>query len=561
MKTILVVDDDKLILRLAKEALKDYHLRTAENGREALEILRRSPPDLVLTDLNMPVMDGFELISFLNRRQQDIPIIVMTGFGSSEIARQLKQKGVHHYIEKPFEINLLRNKIAEVLQARSKGFIHGFTLANFLQAVEVEQKTVTLRVISNRQVGYLHIKNGELINADTENFKGEKAAIDILCWDDPEIEMQGLRTREQIIRVSLMQILLWASTRQDEKQDGSSTLDDLMDEAVWLIKGHHFKRAQKQLAAFLKKNPRNPRAWLWYSRIIINPKSIESALKNAKHLAPKDPEILEEIQKLEIVKASLQNGSVRRCPFCWTATGLKVSRCPYCRSALSISGDLFAGKKTPKKEILEKAVERYTKVIASEKNLNAHYYMSLAQLNLGRWEEGLNLFHKTVNLAPEKKGLEKQLRILLNHMASEEPACPGPGEPARPAMIVPGERDQKKKILVVEDSPTTRKVISITLGQKGYEIIEARDGLEALSRLSEAPPDLILLDIVLPKMDGYKILEIIRKNNLFRHIPVIMLTSKDSMISKWKGRLAGSTAYLTKPFDPKKLVTTIEKHL
>ena len=119
----------------------------------------------------------------------------------------------------------------------------------------------------------------------------------------------------------------------------------------------------------------------------------------------------------------------------------------------------------------------------------------------------------------------------------------------------------KRKILVVEDSSTIRKVISITLSQKGYEIIEAGDGLEALSRLNESKPDLILLDIILPKMDGYQILSIIRENPEFKYIPVIMLTSKDGIINKVKGKVAGSSAYLTKPFDPAQLVETIERYI
>jgi twitching motility two-component system response regulator PilG len=82
-----------------------------------------------------------------------------------------------------------------------------------------------------------------------------------------------------------------------------------------------------------------------------------------------------------------------------------------------------------------------------------------------------------------------------------------------------------------------------------------------LSRLNESKPDLILLDIILPKMDGYQILSIIRENPEFKNIPVIMLTSKDGIINKVKGRVAGSSAYLTKPFDPKQLVETIEKHI
>jgi twitching motility two-component system response regulator PilG len=116
-------------------------------------------------------------------------------------------------------------------------------------------------------------------------------------------------------------------------------------------------------------------------------------------------------------------------------------------------------------------------------------------------------------------------------------------------------------ILVVEDSSTTRKVISITLSRQGYRVVEAADGLEALSKISEERPDLIMLDVILPKMDGYKILSIIKGNKEFKDIPVIMLTSKDGFINKMKGKMAGSTAYLTKPFDPDKMIAEIQKHV
>ena len=121
--------------------------------------------------------------------------------------------------------------------------------------------------------------------------------------------------------------------------------------------------------------------------------------------------------------------------------------------------------------------------------------------------------------------------------------------------------EEKKKVLVVEGSSTTRKVIVLTLQQRGYSVVEAGDGLEALSRLNEEKPNLILLEIILPKMDGHKILTIIKDNPEFRDIPIIMLTSKDGFMNKMKNKLAGSAAYLTKPFKPERLLSTVEKYL
>lgn len=562
-----MVDDEKMILRLATEALKThdggYKVLTALNGKQAIQILNSSNVDLVLTDLKMPVMDGYELLSYMSRNHGNIPSIVMTGFGSPEIARQLKHKGVVHYIEKPFEINLLREKISDVFAA-DKGTLRGFTLANFLQAVEVEQKTITLRIRSKRKVGYLHLEDGELIDAETDSLQGEEAAIEILCWDDPEIDMQGIRRKKRTIDSSMMNILLEASRQKDERSE-SRAQDDLLDEAVALAEGHHFLDAQKKLAVFLKNNPRNPKAWLWYSRIIINLKTIEAAITNAAKIAPVDLEIDEEAKKIILAKRSLKQGQqVRRCPFCWTPINVKSIQCLYCRSHLFVHKNFFSAKRDAKRDALKNAIERYMKVVSTEKNVNAYYYLSIAHLNLENWEEALNLFHKTVKLAPAKTIIATQLKTLLNYMASKEAQFEKkPATVEKPVAVAP-EADQgpaKKKILVVEDSSTTRKVISITLGQKGYDIVEARDGLEALGMLNDGKPDLILLDIILPKMDGYKILEIIKKNVEFKNIPVIMLTSRDSFMSKLKGKMSGSTAYLTKPFDPKKLVDTIEKFI
>lgn len=585
MKTILVVDDDKMILRLATEALKDYsegfNVITAMNGKQALQILSASNVDLVITDIKMPVMDGYELLTHMSRNYRNIPIIVMTGFGSQEIAKQLKQKGVLHYIEKPFEINVLREKIADAFAAGSKGFIHGFTLANFLQAVEVEQKSITLRIKSNRRVGYLHLYDGDLIDAETDPstckpLSGEEAALEILCWDDANIEIQSMQNRERKIENSLMQILLEASKRKDEKTGSPQTQDEVLEDAVRLAEGHHFKEAQSVIAGFLKKDPRNHRGWLWCSRIVVTMKSAEAFLGNAAKLAPRDPDVIEDLKKLNLAKSAFSSRGtadpVRRCPFCWCPVEIKDVQCYYCKAHLLIHQQFFTSPRDGNHEILEKATERYTRVIGREKNINAYYYLSIAHLNLEHWEEALNLFHKTVKLDPEKKVFSDQLRRLLNHMALESstdsfdrlinPDLPEQQKQSdADAELQAGQPARKKKILVVEDSPTTRKVISITLGQRGYEIMEARDGLEALSRLSDERPDLILLDIILPKMDGYKILSIIKDNALFKDIPVIMLTSKDGMINKWKGKRAGADAYLTKPFKPEILVETIEKYL
>jgi len=116
-------------------------------------------------------------------------------------------------------------------------------------------------------------------------------------------------------------------------------------------------------------------------------------------------------------------------------------------------------------------------------------------------------------------------------------------------------------VLVVDDSPTVRKIVQMTLQREHIRVITAGDGLSALTCVADEMPAVILLDIQLPRMDGYHICQIIRKNLQFRQIPIIMLSGKDGLFDKMRGRLAGSTEYLTKPFEAGELVQTVKKHL
>ena len=116
-------------------------------------------------------------------------------------------------------------------------------------------------------------------------------------------------------------------------------------------------------------------------------------------------------------------------------------------------------------------------------------------------------------------------------------------------------------VLVVDDSPTVRKIVQLTLQREHIRVVTAGDGLSALAAVADEEPDLILLDIMLPKMDGYNICQVIRKNMAYRDMPIIMLSGKDGLFDKMRGKLAGSTEYITKPFDSAELVQTVKRYL
>ena len=116
-------------------------------------------------------------------------------------------------------------------------------------------------------------------------------------------------------------------------------------------------------------------------------------------------------------------------------------------------------------------------------------------------------------------------------------------------------------VLVVDDSPTIRKIVEITLKRQGVEVISASSGVIALAAIANTPPQLILLDIMLPKVNGYQICQIIRRNPAYRHIPVVMLSGKDGVFDKVRGKLVGATEYITNPFEPRDLMRVVQKYV
>lgn len=125
----------------------------------------------------------------------------------------------------------------------------------------------------------------------------------------------------------------------------------------------------------------------------------------------------------------------------------------------------------------------------------------------------------------------------------------------------PRDPNRKPVVLVVDDSPTVCKLVAITLSRRGYQVISASDGILAMDVISSNKPDLILLDITMPRLDGYKLCKLIKGHDETRHIPVIMLSGKDGFFDKARGKFAGCTSYITKPFDPESLIQEVEKFL
>ena len=117
------------------------------------------------------------------------------------------------------------------------------------------------------------------------------------------------------------------------------------------------------------------------------------------------------------------------------------------------------------------------------------------------------------------------------------------------------------KILVVDDSKTIRRTAETLLTKEGCQVFTAIDGFDALSKIADHQPDLIFVDIMMPRLDGYETCSLIKHNKMFKETPVIMLSSKDGLFDRARGRIVGSEQYLTKPFTKDELLSAVSNQI
>ncbi|MDH5764449.1 MAG: response regulator [Gammaproteobacteria bacterium] len=141
--------------------------------------------------------------------------------------------------------------------------------------------------------------------------------------------------------------------------------------------------------------------------------------------------------------------------------------------------------------------------------------------------------------------------------ATAQPAQASASDPATQAYQKNSRGAFRETILIIDDSAIARKAAADPLAEFGYNIIEAKDGFDALGKLDKEVPDAIILDLIMPGIDGYKVVDLLKSNKKFSHLPIIMVTSKDSLMDKVKGKMSATDAYITKPFKEGDLLRTL----
>jgi twitching motility two-component system response regulator PilG len=281
------------------------------------------------------------------------------------------------------------------------------------------------------------------------------------------------------------------------------------------------------------------------------------------------------------------------CPICLSGAPEEAHRCPTCGSVPTlVDPDLLLDTEPVDRRYVLQVVARMKnrRVNGASALFDHHLTLGLAYINAGRFPEGMTHLRKASESRPRDAEFKAQVDAVerrakakaaggrapgkVNGKAVKPPAPAAPvnvplapvaaagedGHDAAHATNGNGNNSGRRIILVVDDSPTIQKVVSVTLEAHGHEVVTASDGMEALSKLRTLKPDLVLLDITMPHMDGYQLCRIMRSNDITRNVPIVMLSGKDGLFDKMRGRMAGAASYITKPFAPSALPPLIDKY-
>lgn len=391
-----------------------------------------------------------------------------------------------------------------------------------------------------------------------------------------------------------------------------SELDqNFLQEGVEAAQAGKVELARRLLRQAARTNADSELVWLWSAKVAPDLASFERCLERALDINPRNDRVriwLQEAreQSCSLGRRKLQTGEHWKCPLCDQSFAVKPFKCPRCRSVLSLADVAEIEIEAVRTDLVEAAIERLesARVAVTTGDLMAHYRaLALAYLNLGQPTEALSPLRLAKSLAPRDIDLssayeqvEHQVAILQQDATptnlgrqetgwarrdtveidvekrtqmAEELFAEGDGESASRAGTERPRYETSdlespiriRTILVVDDSATIRMVLSSALENKGYRVVLAKDGMETLAKIQGAVPDLVILDITLPHLDGYKICRVIKENDLTSHVPVVFLTGHDSFVDRVRGRMAGGVEYLTKPVDTETLLQVVDRHL
>jgi twitching motility two-component system response regulator PilG len=324
-----------------------------------------------------------------------------------------------------------------------------------------------------------------------------------------------------------------------------------IQEGVAAAKAGDRERARALLSQAATDDPYNDIVWLWLASVQDDPGQVVVALDRVLLLRP-DYEAAARWRFR--VQKQMDDTAPWLCPLCDELVERETSRCTGCDSLLE-GKDLEAlvGSVRTGGARLRDVIDGIARGDSSARDPDAQLRLGVARLALGELDQALGHFEAAQSLRVDGADLSGLVTPLRERMATARPMGEAVATEAAP------KKPERKVILTVDDSPTVRRIVASTLERRGYRVVMAADGVQALAVLQEVVPNLIFLDVTMPHLDGYKLCRAIKGNDLTKGVPVVMLSGKDGLLDKARGMIAGATEYLTKPFEPRTLVGTVER--
>jgi twitching motility two-component system response regulator PilG len=372
--------------------------------------------------------------------------------------------------------------------------------------------------------------------------------------------------------------------QQEQAVSGLKRL--LLQEGIHAARQNRKEEARELLLELTQLDARNEVAWLWLATLAKDVEEASRYTARVLQINPQNERAREWMEKLRPAATTparpatnatpsaplhTQSSSGWSCPLCEHESMRALARCPHCQAVVSLTSlDEILNNKAVNLPLVHEAVRRLEDQCEAEgeqAGYNILFHLGLGYLNLNRLDDGAKYLRRASELKLKDARLKAQVESLLERMcetatASELAVTAAPDTPSpladTPSLAAPAAGAYT--ILVVDDSPTIRKLVKMTLEKYGHQVLSATNGLDALNKLKEVVPDLILSDINMPHMDGYQLCKMIRGNAVTRSVPVIMLSGKDGIFDKLRGRMVGATAYITKPFEIDSLLQLIDMH-
>ena len=320
----------------------------------------------------------------------------------------------------------------------------------------------------------------------------------------------------------------------------------LLSDAVQAVRLGQRMLAREILAGIIQIEPKNEHAFAWMAAIAESREEAILLLEHVLEINPRNSFVANTlgVQRLNSRPASvptpiddtwmadLEVTSVA-CLVCKAERTDSGATCGHCGAAytlLDLPSVLANGGANERR--IEEAVARWLAQLESQPTLEALMGVGLGYLSINRSGDALPFLLSALKLNPS----EAILQDLCESLA------------------------ERRLILAVDDSTTVRRLVSITLERQGHRVRTAVHGVDGLAKFHEETPDLVLLDLTMPQMDGYELCKTIRRSPGGKNLPIIMLSGNDGVFDKVRGKMAGTTDYLTKPFQRDVLLETITKY-